>query len=157
MAFDRATLGGVNVSGRLVRLASSEPVPDKASPGLNLGQVINVGFKWHIDLDNRTGAPWGSVIAALKAGRGVILQGDYDQLAGFSCQASFKGDHAVYVNHVTGDGDLYWMDPLCAGPNANMDPAVARRYAEKFARSVGVYPGLLFATTRVTPTVAEAQ
>jgi hypothetical protein len=157
MAIDRATLGGTDVTGRQVRLASNEPYPDPDSPGLHLGQVVDVAFKWHVDLENRSGAPWSAVLQALKAGRGVILQGDYDQLVGFSCQATFKGDHAVYVNHITGDDDLYWMDPLCPGPNANMKVTIARKYAEKFAKSRGVYPGILFATTRRTPTIAEAQ
>lgn len=154
MAIDRHTMGGVQVTGKTVRAASNEPIPDPASPGLNLPQVVNVAFGWHVELVNRSGAPWAAVIKALKEGRGVILQGDYDQIPpGFSGQLSFKGDHAVYVNHVTGDGDLYWQDPLRAAP-IEIPEAVARAYAEKFARTVKVYPGVLFATTRQTPNIA---
>lgn len=36
---DAHTNGNVKTTGRLVRLHSDEPIPDKASPGLNLGQV----------------------------------------------------------------------------------------------------------------------
>ena len=36
---DAHSLGAVRVSGRSVRLHSDEPVPDRDSPGLNLGQV----------------------------------------------------------------------------------------------------------------------
>lgn len=158
VAIDRATLGGTKVTGRQVRLASTEPYPDPQSPGLNLPQVINVAFRWHVELVQRSGAPWASLIAALKAGRGVILQGDYDQIPpGFSGQLSFNGDHAVYVNHVTGDGDLYWQDPLRKSGPIEIPEAIARAYAEKLSRSWGLYPGVAFATTRVTPTIAVAQ
>lgn len=153
MAIDRATMGGVQVTSGTVRLASNEPVPDPASPGLNLPQVISVAFRWHVDLVNRTGAPWSAVMAALKEGRGVILQGDYDQVpVAVRCQASFTGDHAVYVNHISGDGDLFWQDPLCAA-GKEINVVIARAYAEKFARTSGSYPGLRFATTRITPII----
>lgn len=157
MAIDRATLGGTLVTGKQVRAASNEPIPDPASPGLNLPQIVNVAFGWHVELVNRTGAPWASLIAALKEGRGVVLSGDYDQIPNqYSGQLSFKGDHAVYVNHVSGDGDLYWYDPLRRAA-IEIPAAVARAYAEKFARTTHRYPGLLFATTRITPTIAVAQ
>jgi hypothetical protein len=154
MAIDRATLGGVYVTGKTVRGASNEPIPDPQSPGLNLPQIVNVAFGWHVELVNRAGAPWASVMAALREGRGVVLQGDYDQIPlALRCQASFTGDHAIYVNHISGDGDLYWMDPLCAkGKEINW--AVGRAYAEKFARTIGTYPGVAFATTRITPLIA---
>lgn len=159
MAIDRATLGGTFVNGRQVRLASNEPYPDRSSPGLSLPQVINVGFKWHVNLESRSGAPWSSLVAALKAGRGVILQGDYDQIPNqFSGQLSFKGDHAVYVNHVSNDGDeVWWMDPLRKAGPLYIPASVARAYAEKLAKAWGLYPGLAFATTRITPTIAVAQ
>ena len=156
MAIDRATLGGTFATGRQVRLASTEPIPDPASPGLNLPQVINVAFKWHVDLANRSGAPWDAFMRALREGRGAILQGDADQIPpGFTGQLGFRGDHAVYVNHVTGDGDLYWMDPLRKTGAIEIPEAIARAYAEKFARTVGTFPGVLFATTRVTPNIVS--
>ena len=70
-----------------------------------------------------------------------------------SCQASFKGDHSVFVNHVSGDGDLFVMDPLCAA-GKEVKEATMRAYAEKMAKSAGRYPGVLFATTRITPLIA---
>lgn len=152
MAIDRATLGGTIVSGKQVRLASNEPIPDPKSPGLNLPQVVAVAFRWHVELESRVGAPWSAVMAALREGRGVILQGDADQVGAYNCQTGFAGDHAVYVNHISGDGDLFWQDPLCKA-GKEIPEAVARAYAEKFARTVGKYPGLLFATTRITPLI----
>jgi len=153
MAIDRATLGGTEVSGKQVRLASNEPVPDPDSPGLNLSQIVAVAFRWHVELENRTGAPWSAVTAALREGRGVILQGDADQVGAFNCQKGFAGNHAVYVNHISGDGDLYWQDPLCVA-GKEIPEKIARAYAEKFARTAGRYPGVLFATTRKTPLIA---
>lgn len=153
MAFDRHTLGGVEATGRQVRLASNEPYPDRLSPGLNISQIVNVGLKWHIGLESRRGIPWASFIAQLKAGRGAVLQGDYDQMGEYSSQASFKGDHAIYVNHVSGDGDLYTYDPLARGPR-EIPQIVLRRYAEKFAKAVGT-SGVICALTRVTPNTAE--
>lgn len=158
MAIDRATLGGCSVTGRQVRLASDEPYPDPHSPGLNLSQVAVVAARWHVELTSRRGAPWAAVIGMLKEGRGIVLQGDYDQIpAGFSGQLSFKGDHAVYVNHVTGDGDLYWIDPLRKTGAIEIPEKVARAYAEKLAKAWGIYPGVAVAMTRVTPTIAVAQ
>ncbi len=158
VAIDRATMGGIQVTGRQVRLASDEPYPDPHSPGLNLVQVGVVAAKWHVDLINRGGAPWSAVMAMLKAGRGVVLQGDYDQIpAGFSGQLSFKGDHAVYINHVTGDGDLYWLDPLRKTGAIEIPETVARAYAEKLGRTWGIYPGVGVAMTRITPNLAVAQ
>lgn len=158
MALDRATLGGTQVTGRQVRLASDEPYPDPLSPGLNLTQVGVVASRWHVELTNRTHAPWSAVMGMLKQGRAVVLQGDYDQIPpGFSGQLSFKGDHAVEVNHVTGDGDLYWMDPLRQKGAVEIPEDVARAYAEKLAKSAGIYPGLFVAMTRITPTIAVAQ
>ncbi len=156
MAIDRATMGGTIVTGRQVRANSNEPVPDPQSPGLSLPQVVNVAFGWHVELDNRSGAPWSSLLAALKEGRGLILQGDYDQMGAYSCQTSFKGPHAIFCNHVSGDGDIYTYDPLCSAGREVPAPTI-RAYAEKLAKTWGSYPGLLFATTRITPNLALPQ
>jgi hypothetical protein len=155
MAFDRHTMGGVVVTGKQVRAASSEPYPDRISPGLNLAQIIDVGHKWHIELESRRGIPWSSFIAQLKSGRGAILQGDYDQMGDWSSQATFKGDHAMYLNHVSGDGDIYTYDPLAKAAR-EIPAAVLKRYGEKFATRIGT-SGVICALTRITPTVAEAQ
>ncbi len=157
MSIDRATMGGTLVTGKQVRAASNEPRPDPQSPGLNIPQLVNVAFGWHVEIINRTGAPWSAVMAALNEGRGVILQGDYDQIPPeYSGQTSFKGDHAVYVNHLnTADTECWWMDPLNKKGSFYIPIAIARAYAEKLAKAVGRYPGLLFATTRVTPNLAE--
>ena len=158
MSIDRATMGGVVVTGRQVRLASDEPYPDPHSPGLNLRQVEAVANRWHVELDNRTGAPWSAVIGMLQNGRGVILQGDADQLPlQYNGQVGFKGDHAVYINHVSGDGDLYLMNPLVKAGAIECPQQYLRAYAEKLAKSAGIFPGLFVAMTRITPNLAVAQ
>ena len=158
MAIDRATMGGTVVTGKQVRAASNEPVPDPQSPGLNIPQLVNVAFGWHVELVNRTGAPWTSLLTALREHRGVILAGDYDQIpAQYSGQVSFKGDHGVYVNHLNNDGtECWWMDPLHKAGGQYIPLTVAQAYATKFARRIGIYPGLAFATTRQTPSLAVA-
>ena len=157
MAIDRATIGGTLVTGRQVRLASDEPIPDKHSPGLNLKQIVVVAAKWHVDIVNRSGGPWSAVVKALKERSGVILQGDYDQIpAQYSGQAGFKGDHAVYINHAkdAAVSEVWWMDPLNKAGGFYIPVAVAVAYATKLAKSAGIYPGLFWATTRITPSLA---
>lgn len=157
VAIDRATLGGTLVTGKQVRQASDEPRPDPDSPGLNLPQVIQVAAKWHVELFDRRGAPWSAVMEALREGRGVVLQGDGAAFLGtpFVCQPGFRGGHAIFLNHVTGDGDLYENDPLCRKPNANLTEAVARDYAERLAKQQGHPARLFWLMTRITPNTAD--
>jgi hypothetical protein len=158
MAIDRATMGGVLVTGRQVRLASDEPYPDPHSPGLNLRQIDAVAGKWHVDIANRTGAPWSAALGMLQNGRGIVLQGDADQLPlEFNGQVGFRGDHAVYINHISGDGDLYLMNPLVKTGAIECPQKYLRAYAEKLARRAGIYPGLFVAMTRITPNLASPQ
>jgi len=154
MALDRASLGELRLTGEIVRALTDEPIPDPKSPGLNIPQLVAVAKRYALyPIVDRTGRTWAGLLADLRAGRGVILSGDYDQLTGWSCQASFTGDHSIYVNHVSGDGDLYTSDPLCMV--AREVPAkVIRAYAEKFGRTIDLPPGqLAYAVTRITPSV----
>jgi hypothetical protein len=156
MAVDRHTLGGMDVTGKQVRAATNEPYPDPNSPGLNIAQLMTVAVKWNLDgFESRRGIPWSSFIAQMKTGRGAILQGDYDQMGDYSSQASFRGDHAMFINHVSGDGDLFTYDPLAKAPR-EIPQIILRRYAEKFAKAVGT-SGVICALTRETPTIAVAQ
>lgn len=147
MAIDRATLGGCDVTGKEVRAMSDEPNPDPGSPGLNIHQVVDVANKLHVQLTNTSGEGWAKVIAYLKEGRGVLLQGDYDQMGAYSCQSNFLGNHAMFVNNVNGTGtSALNYDPLCkAYRYVRLD--VLKRYAEK------LNPHCLFAITRITPNI----
>lgn len=153
MAIERATMGGTLITGQQVRALSNEPIPDPSSPGLNIGQLVAVGRRLYVQIiDKREDDDgWSEVIACLRAQRGVILQGDYDQMGTYSCQKSFRGDHAVYVNHLDTTGTKAWMqDPLCA-TGKYVPLSVLKAYAEKLARAKGIYPHIFFATTRKTP------
>jgi hypothetical protein len=157
MAIDRATIGGTLVTGKQVRAASNEPRPDPSSPGLNIPQLVNVAFGWHVELTNRTRGTWSSLMAALKDRQGVILQGDADQLPPqYNGQTGFKGNHCVYINHEKDDtgAEVWWMDPLNKQGSFYIPTAVARAYAEKLAKAAGIFPGVFFATTRSTPSLA---
>jgi len=163
IAVDRATLGGSRVTGEGIRANSSEPRPDPGSPGLDLSQATAAAFRTtRVDLTVRR-ATWASLTASLRAGRGAILQGDYDQMGSFSCQTSFRGNHAVYLNNLntetveiggveyTAGKAALMYDPLCT--SYKWTPlTVLRKYGEKFALSVG-FSGVLFATTRITPNI----
>jgi hypothetical protein len=163
IAVDRATLGGSRVTGEEIRAASSEPRPRPSSPGLNLPQATAAAFKaTRVSLDVRR-TSWTSMLLYIK-NRGIILQGDYDQMGSFSCQTSFKGAHAVFLNNLNSDpvtigGTEYGSgkaaltyDPLCT--DYKWEPLTTlRKYAEKFTASLG-YSGVLYATTRITPLIA---
>lgn len=154
MALDRASLGQLRLTGEIVRALSDEPNPEPKSPGLNLGQLIAVSKRYSSWLlIDRTGRTFPALLADLRAGRGAIVSGDYDQMGVWSCQRSFVGNHGIWVNHITGDGDLYVSDPLCRVAREIPAPVI-QAYAEKFGRSTGLSAGQLrYAVTRVTPTV----
>lgn len=155
MAIDRATLGGTSITGQQVRALSNEPIPSPSSPGLDLGQVCAVASRLYIQLFDHRGESWANVIAALKAYRGVILQGDYDQMGAYSCQSTFRDDHAIYVNHIDGTGlKAYVDDPLCAA-GKYIDLVTLQRYANKLCVRVTGHDGAYFATTRMTQLIAK--
>jgi hypothetical protein len=152
IALDRATLGGCTATGKQVREASSEPIPSPGSPGLNLDQVETVARKWHVVLDARMGT-FADALAALAAGRGVVLQGDYDQMGAYSAQPSFKGDHAMFLNNIGGTGTrILTYDPLHT-EYRYIPTAVLKRYAEKHAAATG--GKVRYAFTRVTPNIPK--
>ena len=154
IALDRATLGGLRVTGRLVRALSNEPHPDPDSPGLYLPQLRTVAAILRVPLSMVLGASWGALLTSLRAGRAVLLPGTYGALGEWSCQPSFRGGHMIVVNHVSGDGDLFIYDPLCS--KAREVPApIIREYAQSWGEHVGQPAGRFdFAVVRATPLVA---
>lgn len=168
IAGDRATLGGVIVSGKDIRAASSEPIPDtnpntENGPGLTPQQAVDALYRLtRVPLVMRR-TSWATMASNLNA-RGVLLPGDYDQMGAFSCQPSFRDLHSMYLNNrnsapVTINGTTYpagqaalTYDPLC-GDYRWVPMSVLRKYAEKYARAVGYTGGVIYATTRVTPLV----
>lgn len=146
MAIDKANYGGSQVTGRQVRALSGAP----PYAGLTLPDVIGAAGRLYVSIVNRSGQPWASVLTDLRSGRGVILQGDYDQIPDrYSGQVTFDGNHAVYIDYLHSTGCcMYVMDPLRkAGPQW-IPVSIMRKYAEKLARSVGAYPGVFYAVIR---------
>jgi hypothetical protein len=110
-AIDFATCGAKDPGGRTIRLLSSEPVPDPASPGLKLAQVAEVAIEHYgVYLDVRTGAravTWDEYERRRKGGQGAIVQVSYAPIAATKYDAfgsTFFGGHAMFESvHATYD------------------------------------------------------
>ena len=160
IALDRATIGGlVGVTGALIRRLTDEPVPDRDprtpnGPGLIIEQIIPASAKLHVMLTSRVDRTWTTLMADLRAWRGVVVETDYDQFGVWSAQPSFRGDHGVFINHISSDGKLLVYDPLAA--KARWIPeSVIRTAAEKRGRNAGLAAGRIrYAVTRPTPLIA---
>jgi hypothetical protein len=114
-AIDHATCGAKDPGGRTIRLKSSEPVPDKNSPGLNLSQVAavarnNYGVSLDIRIGNRR-VSWDEYERRRTSGQGAIIQVNYGPIADSKYDAGrgFRGGHAMFESaHAT-------YDPLADG------------------------------------------
>jgi len=108
-AAGHATKGRLNLTGARVRAATDEPVPDPASPGLNLPQVSSALAKWSVGLDVRIGSradldnvsrsvTWEEYEERRIAGEGCILQTGYGPIADspMDAGAGFRGGHAIF-------------------------------------------------------------
>ena len=153
------TLGGlVGMTGRYIRSISNEPIPDPASPGLNLAQMKTVANKLRISYTSQIGQQWDTFAKQVgkAGGRRAILQVDYDVLQamipGLVCQKTGKFDHAILVVRVA--ATVMASDPLCTATKEYPIAAI-RAAAEKFGRDHGmVGGGLYYAVSRDIPQVA---
>lgn len=114
MGLDYDTLGHVQVLGGTLRSHSGDSVGGTGfgDPGLtrswaHYGQTLHVG----------TGGHWDDVMAALKSGRNVVLQGMYGSLPKAYRSPlnslTFTGPHAVDLNpEFNAMGDILMGDPL---------------------------------------------
>jgi hypothetical protein len=124
MGLDYHTLGEVQLWGGTLEQHQSDHVG-----GTDLDDLHDAWAWAGYELDRRSGQGWAGVKAALAEGRAVMLQGDYDQMGPYSCQAGFAGDHCIELNPST----VAWaktFDPLCKGAKI-IPEAVIRAYAEK--------------------------
>lgn len=159
-ATDAATLGGVKVTGRLVRELSSEPVPDPSSPGLNIGQLVAVSRKLRVPIVDRTGWSWSELVAVLDAvgpGRRVIAQLDYESLGADRCQAGGDFGHAMTLDAYRlrgGRTEILGSDPLCTSLRWYATSRI-RTAMTVFAEASGLTGGRLrWAVTREIPLIA---
>jgi len=155
-AINAATLGGLIVSGRQVRALSSEPVPDPASPGLNLAQAVAVSIKLRVPVYNRTGEGWDYVVDVLDQvgpGRRVIAQVDYRAWQD-RCQANPNILHALTLDALrrrNGRMEILGSDPLCR----SLRWYRAGNVRDAMAAFTGGDPRRLsFAVTREIPLIA---
>ena len=157
MLIEDATLGGLSgITGRVVRSLSSEPVPDPASPGLNIPQVLNVMRKLHVEATDMSGHTWSEMMTALNEQRRVTLSIDYGELpAASKCQA--KGDFGhqiVLIDRQVRNGVemVHGSDPLCSGVRFYIGDEL-KAAAQAFARQTNLTTGLRWAMTRSIPKV----
>ncbi|HEY3544868.1 MAG TPA: hypothetical protein VGK17_02110 [Propionicimonas sp.] len=109
------------------------------TPGWSMPDLVRAMSLYGVGFANRSGDGWAAVLAWLKAGHYVVLQGDSDQFGNATCSGSFDGDHAIGVhpNNRTVDGQREWWinDPICPAGRWERE-AVLQRYAVKLAASV---------------------
>lgn len=146
IATDIDTLGAITLTGRQIRLATDEPVPDPRSPGLNLPQVDAAVFaltKGRVNLDVRVGrnaVKPDEFERHLVDGRWTIVQVNRGVLLalGIGRANRFRGGHAVVVGF---DQDLRAFivgDPLV--PEWERAPlAAVTSAAEMFSPMPGLY------------------
>jgi hypothetical protein len=118
---DAHTLGKTKTTGRAIRLASSEPIPDPDSPGLNEPQVDAAAYRVTAGKVNLTlGGTWTPTMDVQKAttwvlnGRPVEVQVNrgqlIDLLPALGALNGFRGGHAIGV--ITNGGTPWIFDPL---------------------------------------------
>jgi hypothetical protein len=101
-AIAHATCGEKVPTGRTIRRHSDEPIPDPASPGLNLYQVADVAREvFGVHLDVRTGwraLSWGEYEARRKGGAAAVIQVSYAPIADslYDAGRGFRGGHALF-------------------------------------------------------------
>lgn len=112
MAHDYATCGNPHVTGRQVRNATNEPIPDPLSPGLTVTQVANALAKLGVSVTTFARFSWGTVEELIAAGHYVSLCGGYAVIR----PTRFTGDPNFYGNHQIGVPPGWEaQDPLCDG------------------------------------------
>ena len=149
MAISKASYGAVRVTGAQIRALSGA----YAFTGLTLPQAISAASRLHVSIVNESGSgTWANVLDALRRGRGVVLQGDYDQIPDlYSGQPSFDGNHAVYIDYLHSSGlFVLVMDPLQRNGARWVPVTIMRKFAEKLAKAQGIYPRLYYAVTPTT-------
>ncbi len=108
---DAHTSGATKITGRQVRLASNEPVPDPDSPGLNLGQVDTATRKLtggKVDLDTRIGI-------ATDVAQRMVVGGCAEALLGFDVPARHVNRARLVLRETAPPGGgAYEAAPLAA-------------------------------------------
>jgi hypothetical protein len=113
MGLDFDTLGHIRVLGGQLRAVSGDY---KGGTGLGDPGLTRAWDHYHQVLHVGSGGHWDDVMHALKAHRGVILQGLYGALPKAYHSplnsGTFEGPHAVYLNPEFKSTELLMGDPL---------------------------------------------
>lgn len=152
MLADAVTLGAIKVTQQWIRAHSSEPIPNPASPGLNIPQCLAVLRSLQIGgLVDATGQTWPQAFARLNEDRRLLLQVDMSRLG--SCNSAKVG-HMIHVQAYRKGRGILVNDPMCKAAHW-LRPRDVRAAAEAFANATGVPgDGIRFAYSRRVPRVA---
>jgi hypothetical protein len=158
MFIDAATVGGAKITEAGVRKLSSEPIPDPASPGLNIPQAVAVAWKLRVSMIDKSGETWGDLITYLDQGRYILLQHDMYYLRD-GCGGGGHVGHAMLLQtrrrlkSAGGAMRIFGNNPMC--PNQKWyNPDYIKQAAEAFGKQTGVANGgLRFAISRIVPKI----
>jgi hypothetical protein len=96
--------------GQRIRRLSSEPIPDRSSPGLNIPQVSDVAWdEYRVYFEQCVGSralDWAEYEERRQGGSGMVIQLSYQPIAESKYDAGrgFVGGHAIFEDqHLTGD------------------------------------------------------
>lgn len=147
MALDFHTLGKLQLWGGNLAVHCGKTYAYIAAHGTSLPDIQKAWSYYGYTLVNKTRHTFKDMMADLQSGRGVILQGDYDQFSyETKCQKNFLGNHGIYLNPEFGTKPttanpeflgvtVLMMDPLCGAPKY-VPATELRKFAEKFARPI---------------------
>ena len=120
MLVDRSNLGAIRPTGADVRRLTGD-----ITGGLSLPQMVAPAAHYGVTLEVRSGASSATrewVAAQLRAGRGMVVQGNTSSLLATPFRStSGPVNHAVYVNELRADGLALVFDPAADGRRAEID------------------------------------
>lgn len=135
-----STGGRINKSGGQIRaLIPRSAETDPRTPGWSLVDLDRAMAKIGVPFDNRTGKGWSAILAALKNGNYVALQGDSDRFSNSTCSGAFNGNHCIGIHPATRVVNLrrqHWIDdPICKTGRWEYD-SVIKSYGAKLYYSM---------------------
>lgn len=157
MFADAVTVGAVKITEAGVRKMSSEPIPDPASPGLNIPQAIAVLWKLRIGCADASGQDFDALLRYLNhgSGRRIIFQHDLYYLK--------DGTGGKHVGHcmllqaqrvIDGKQMILGNNPMMTGAHW-YTIAELKAAGEAFGKQSGVANnGVRFAISKVVPMIA---
>jgi hypothetical protein len=151
MFVDAVTFGGCIVSESHVRSLSNEPVPNPASPGLNIDQIDDVAKKLRVEYNDATGTAWTTLVKWLDQNRRIHAQLWYADIGGTNI------GHAILIQARrtrSGKREMLINDPMKKAEQWIAESKV-KTAMDRFGTMTGVPGlGLRFAYSKRLPYVA---